>query len=77
MVFDNPGVETSLTLPENLNVCANDTLVVLPDVSDTTTQPSFFQPISWSSVMSADFDGGIYLPDGEGVSYETQFNVAG
>ena len=77
VVFDNPGVETSLKLPENLNVCANDTLILLPDVSDADSITNFFQPISWASVMSAQFEGGIYLPDGEGVSYETEFNVAG
>ena len=85
VVFDNPGVGASVfyynegkdMLPELHNVCASDTITIIPGVTRGDSLTNFYQPISWNEVGGENFGDGIYLPDGSGVPYETDFNVSG
>ena len=86
VIYDNPGVATSEfyynhgaeLLPDTHKICSLDSLVISPQIIDSVTSTNFFNPVSWEDVVgTVDFDGGIFLPDGEGVSYTTKFDVIG
>jgi gliding motility-associated-like protein len=85
VIYDNPGVATSNfyynlgaeLLPEAHKICSLDSLVISPQVTDVGPSTNFFKPVSWDDVMSVDFDGGIFLPDGEEVTYYTKFDITG
>jgi gliding motility-associated-like protein len=86
VIYDNPGVATSNfyynlgteLLPDTHKICSLDSLVISPQIIDSGTATNFFKPVSWDDVAgSVDFIDGIFLPDGEGVSYETEFDITG
>jgi gliding motility-associated-like protein len=85
VIFDNPGVEASQLyyedgrslVPELLKVCASDTITIIPGYTSGDSLTNFYQPISWNEVGGESFGDGIYLPDGSGAVYKTNFNVSG
>jgi hypothetical protein len=80
VINDAPGVLTTIFPPEDSEVCPETIVEVGSTIPGTDSVISFFNPITWVIVEEAlnvgeDFGDPIYLPDGSGVSYQTEVNV--
>ena len=81
VINDAPGLTTTLFSPEDSEVCPETFVQVnAPSPNSGSGETSFFETITWVIVEDAlnvgeDFGDPIYLPDGNGVSYETFVNV--
>ena len=77
VIKESPGIITSIVPPEETEVCP-ETIVQVGSGSNSST--SFFQTLNYylyDEVINVgeDFGDPIYLPDGSGVSYETEVLV--
>lgn len=80
VINDAPGVLTTIFPPEDSEICPETIVEVGSTIPGTDSVISFFNPITWVIVEEAlnvgeDFGDPIYLPDGSGVSYQTEVNV--